>query len=173
MAVAIHLIVLHLHTRCLTIIRLEPPVSKVLPMSLDDHNPEGYYKGEDEGHIGVARAFEKLTSKSNLDRALDACPKIRVLMVGGAGVGKTTALNVIFPQTVKTNPAGSEIRGTHDIDTSYTSDDRLYNRYIIHDSQGLQAGTGNELKTAVDFVKKRNAMSDIQENVHAIWSVTR
>lgn len=134
-----------------------------------DNELPGYYAGEKEGHLAIEDIYEKLVRKTKMDKALEACPKIRILMFGSAGAGKTTTLNYLFPHTKNDNPSHDQMRGNHDIRKAYTSDDAEYNRCIIHDSRGTQAGQDGELEIAKAFVKECNAKPDIRDHVHAIW----
>lgn len=85
-------------------------------------------------------------------------------MIGKAGVGKSSLLRETFGVDVKVE---HETRGTADINKGFPS--QRDNRFILHDSMGFEAGEEVNFKLADDFLTRRREMSDVKEQIHAIW----
>lgn len=41
--------------------------------------------------------------------------------------------------------------------------------YVFHDSRGFEAGATGEVDTVRDFIRKRVARENLDEQLHAIW----
>ena len=46
-------------------------------------------------------------------------------------------------------------------------------RFVLHDSQGFEHGEGENFKNVIDFLKDRKDMSNVRNQVHAVWYVYR
>lgn len=57
--------------------------------------------------------------------------------------------------------------GKADIEEEIFSEDNQ--QFVLHDSQGFEAGEEDNLKIVRDFIDKRNRMPDIKDKLHAIW----
>jgi len=58
--------------------------------------------------------------------------------------------------------------GNANIDYEYTSPDNP--RFILHDSQGFEAGSTNHWETVEKFLRHKNSPNTpLNERVHAIW----
>ena len=42
-------------------------------------------------------------------------------------------------------------------------------RFVVHDSEGFEAGQDDEYRVVVDFIKSRGRNRDVNERLHAIW----
>ncbi|THZ41391.1 hypothetical protein D6C87_05756 [Aureobasidium pullulans] len=89
----------------------------------------------------------------------------RILVCGRTGVGKSTLINKVFgvPMTIESHLK----QGDHDINEAFESD--KHPGIIIHDSRGFQAGDTKELDQFEKFIKKRSAVDNPKESLHAIW----
>ncbi|THZ23904.1 hypothetical protein D6C90_09289, partial [Aureobasidium pullulans] len=89
----------------------------------------------------------------------------RILVCGRTGVGKSTLINKVFgvPMTIESHMK----QGDHDINEAFESD--KHPGIIIHDSRGFQAGDTKELDQFEKFIKKRSAVDNPKESLHAIW----
>ncbi|THW54725.1 hypothetical protein D6D20_09997, partial [Aureobasidium pullulans] len=101
---------------------------------------------------------------------LEAAPQgdvkaCRILVCGRTGVGKSTLINKVFgvPMTIESHMK----QGDHDINEAFESD--KHPGIIIHDSRGFQAGDTKELDQFEKFIKKRSAVDNPKESLHAIW----
>ncbi|KAI6008036.1 hypothetical protein EDC04DRAFT_2907339 [Pisolithus marmoratus] len=97
-------------------------------------------------------------------RVIPQVPRFRLLIVGKAGVGKSTLLNRVFG--VETVHVAQDRPGEADIEKEFTSphDDR----FIFHDSRGFEPGDSGNYETVMSFIKRRR-MPDIKDQLHAVW----
>lgn len=42
-------------------------------------------------------------------------------------------------------------------------------RFVVHDSLGFEAGDEDNMEIVKEFVAKRQAMPDMQDQLHAVW----
>ncbi|KAG9036447.1 hypothetical protein FRB95_008745 [Tulasnella sp. JGI-2019a] len=105
--------------------------------------------------------------------------RIRILIMGTAGVGKTTILQKICSETdtpIVRNPEGEVIsspdslvpttaRGLHDINLEITYPSRP--GFVFHDSRGIECGSANELNEMREFLIQR--AKNATNAIHVIW----
>ncbi|KAK7063391.1 G domain-containing protein [Favolaschia claudopus] len=100
------------------------------------------------------------------DKILAKCPKLRVLVVGKSGTGKSSLINHVFG--IKQQVVSHQARGVCNINDEITSPDN--SRLILHDSMGFEPGQATNLQNAIDFLKARSAENvAIQDQVHVVW----
>ncbi|KAG9039783.1 hypothetical protein FRB95_007210 [Tulasnella sp. JGI-2019a] len=105
--------------------------------------------------------------------------RVRILIMGAAGVGKTTILRKICSETetpIVRDSNGQEIselpslvptteRGLHDINLEITYPSRP--GFVFHDSRGLECGSEKELNEIREFLVQR--ANNERDAVHVIW----
>ncbi|KIJ41354.1 hypothetical protein M422DRAFT_31745 [Sphaerobolus stellatus SS14] len=93
------------------------------------------------------------------------CPRLRILVVGKSGAGKSALINAVFGSDV--TPVVDKVPGDHDIEKELTlaSNDRI----IIHDSKGFEGGEEKNLQKVFDFIDRRSKMPALKDQIHAIW----
>lgn len=58
-------------------------------------------------------------------------------------------------------------RGIHNIEKEMEfKDNKLF---IVHDSEGFEAGQEDEFQVVVNFIQSRSLKENINERLHAIW----
>ncbi|KAG2053118.1 hypothetical protein BDR06DRAFT_1009001 [Suillus hirtellus] len=94
---------------------------------------------------------------------LENCPRFRLLVIGNAGVGKSTLIRQAF----KVNEHIAEYdSGEADINQEFTAPEN--ERFVVHDSRGFEAGDSENFAIAKDFIKRRRNMP-LQDKIHAVW----
>ncbi|KAJ7018971.1 hypothetical protein C8F04DRAFT_1149193, partial [Mycena alexandri] len=94
------------------------------------------------------------------------CPRVRILVVGKSGAGKSALINAVFGVAGAT-AVSHRTPGKHDINKplSFPENDRI----IIHDSQGFEAGEEVNIEKVFEFIDSRSKMSALADQLHAIW----
>ncbi|KAI9431702.1 hypothetical protein H4582DRAFT_1858678 [Lactarius indigo] len=112
----------------------------------------------------------------------------RILVIGRANAGKTTLLkrvcntteepciydeksNSLFsnhPMEIQLEPTSE--RGIHDIDRPFAFASNP--QFIFHDSPGFETGDESQLKKVQSFIEKRARATNVDDQLHAIWSLS-
>ncbi|KAJ7225085.1 hypothetical protein C8J57DRAFT_1252932 [Mycena rebaudengoi] len=108
--------------------------------------------------------------------------EFRVLILGRANAGKTTILERVAAGGAAVSEAevrrqgellpaqmikGQSERGLHNVDDEIRFPSRP--GFVFHDSRGVESGSAEELETLQQFVENRSSVTDIHEQLHAIW----
>ncbi|KAJ7866354.1 hypothetical protein B0H13DRAFT_2281467 [Mycena leptocephala] len=89
----------------------------------------------------------------------------RILVVGKAGVGKSSLIHYAFGVTTTIS---AESRGVCKIDDELVSEQNPL--FVLHDSMGFEHGQEENLKEAKQFLERRSGSRvPIHDRVHAIW----
>ncbi|KAF8711487.1 hypothetical protein AX14_013264 [Amanita brunnescens Koide BX004] len=92
-------------------------------------------------------------------------PRIRILLVGRSGVGKSALINAIFKAPladVQDNQAGAA-----DINNGFTSP---HNKHLIlHESKGYEPGEEETFRILEKFISEQTRKQSPAERLHAIW----
>jgi len=54
-----------------------------------------------------------------------------------------------------------------DINTEIIPTNNEY--FVLHDSQGFEHGEGDNFSIVKEFIETRSAMTDVKDQIHAIW----
>ncbi|KAJ6512357.1 hypothetical protein DFH09DRAFT_1197268 [Mycena vulgaris] len=96
------------------------------------------------------------------------CPRLRILVMGKSGAGKSALINAVFGVEGAT-AVSHRTPGKHDINLPLTfpGNDRI----VIHDSQGFEGGEGSDanIQKVLDFIDLRSKQPALSDQLHAIW----
>ncbi|KAI0317601.1 hypothetical protein OF83DRAFT_123205 [Amylostereum chailletii] len=98
---------------------------------------------------------------------LRQCPRLRILVLGKTGAGKSKLINHVFGVDVTAHDPESRTPGDHDIDKELKSDKN--HGFVLHDSKGFESGEEENLNTVLAFIKRRSEMLALHDRLHAIW----
>ncbi|KIK33038.1 hypothetical protein CY34DRAFT_100375 [Suillus luteus UH-Slu-Lm8-n1] len=96
---------------------------------------------------------------------LQICPRFRLLVIGKTGVGKSSLIQQAFG--INEVHVSEHRRGEADIDKEFIAPENQ--RFVLHDSQGFEAGDSDCFITAKDFIDRRRKMPDLRDKIHAVW----
>ncbi|KAH9014480.1 hypothetical protein EDB84DRAFT_1277657 [Lactarius hengduanensis] len=105
--------------------------------------------------------------------------RFRVLIIGRANAGKTTILQRVCDTTGSPiiYRGNEEVRGPTFLSAimrgEHTIDDELMfsndDRYVFHDSRGIESGGTEELGILQEFIRRKCAERRLADRLHAIW----
>ncbi|KAF8135881.1 hypothetical protein K438DRAFT_1882461 [Mycena galopus ATCC 62051] len=99
-------------------------------------------------------------------KMLDECPRLRVLVVGKSGVGKSSLIYSIFGVDMKS--VSHNEPGICDIETEITSTQNP--RFVAHDSMGFEPGQTKNFEIVKHFLKSRSGDEmSVKDRLHVIW----
>ncbi|KAN0129085.1 hypothetical protein V8E53_013081 [Lactarius tabidus] len=102
--------------------------------------------------------------------------QFRVLFIGRANAGKTSILQrvcettespTIYRGNKEVTLTPSMNRGEHCIDDELVFSN--HEGYVFHDSQGIEAGDEDKLKTLKEFIRRKCGEKRLGDRLHAIW----
>ncbi|KAG1898888.1 uncharacterized protein F5891DRAFT_442436 [Suillus fuscotomentosus] len=92
------------------------------------------------------------------------CPRFRILVIGKAGVGKSSLISQAFG--VEKDMVAHDRPGQADIDQELISPRNK--RFVLHDSKGFEPGDEDNFKIVRDFIDRRRNMTQ-EHQLHAVW----
>ncbi|KAG1810388.1 uncharacterized protein HD556DRAFT_49062 [Suillus plorans] len=92
------------------------------------------------------------------------CPRFRILVIGKAGVGKSSLISQVFG--VEKEIVAHDKPGQADINKEFIS--LRNNKFVLHDSKGFEPGDEDNLKKVQDFIDRRREMPP-EDQLHAVW----
>jgi GTPase SAR1 family protein len=143
----------------------------VITISLDPREVL-YGANEEDGKQLYRKAERKVevvigiqSLPSTVSEIMASCSRFRVLIIGEAGVGKSSLINKVF------GVAGVDVsdttRGQASIDQEYIAPDNQH--FIVHDSCGFEAADQQNLTTVRNFISGRRCKRDLKDQLHAVW----
>ncbi|KAG6326279.1 hypothetical protein ID866_12810 [Astraeus odoratus] len=104
------------------------------------------------------------------EKVINRCPRLRVLVIGKVVLDFRT-LTRYFPDDLHTDIYAQQEkdnqRGNAEIDKEIVSPSN--NRFVLHDSNGFEAGDKGKYQTVTGFITARNNCQDVRDKLHAIW----
>ncbi|KAI6122320.1 hypothetical protein EV401DRAFT_2070153 [Pisolithus croceorrhizus] len=93
------------------------------------------------------------------------CLRFRILVIGQAGVGKSTLIQRAFG-IEQASPSHTR-PGKTDIEKEFIPPQ--INRFILHDSQGFEAGIDYSDVLVKKFIVRRKMQQHVKDRLHAVW----
>lgn len=168
-AVTTERVFLSVHCQCHTMgVFLRKPIVKfslnrkdVLSNAVDHDGQREYWTTK--GKITVVITISQLQSTSS--DILQICPRFRLLVIGKTGVGKSSLIQQAFK--INEVHVSEHRRGEADIDREFVAPENK--RFVLHDSEGFEAGDSRCFAIAKDFIDRRRKMPKLQDKIHAVW----
>jgi len=103
--------------------------------------------------------------KRTLDDIIKEVERFRILIIGRAGVGKSSLINCVFG----INNARVEDKkvGEADIEKEFVSTQNQY--FVLHDSKGFEPGDISNFEIVRKFVEDRSKKQLLKERIHGLW----
>ncbi|KAF8257001.1 hypothetical protein EI94DRAFT_1709805 [Lactarius quietus] len=105
------------------------------------------------------------TEERTLDDIIKEVERFRILVIGRAGIGKSSLINHIFG--IKLAPVEDNQAGYAEIEREFKSDEN--NLFVLHDSKGFEPGDLENFKTVSNFIKDRLKKPLLKDRIHGIW----
>ncbi|KAH8813878.1 hypothetical protein DL96DRAFT_1625583 [Flagelloscypha sp. PMI_526] len=102
---------------------------------------------------------------STFDDIIRQCSKVRLLVVGKTGVGKTSLLKKVFG--VDSLNVSHNTRGESDVNAEITSPSNQY--FVCHDPRGYEPGDDSIYNELEAFILDRLRRKQLGERIHIIW----
>ncbi|KAF7345917.1 G domain-containing protein [Mycena venus] len=133
--------------------------SPVLALALDSHPPP-------LARLVITMAPETLPPLTK--EILAKCPRLRVLVAGKSGVGKSSLISYAFGVDRESTSVAHGQRGKCDINDEIVSEQN--SRLVLHDSIGYEPGHKENFKIVSTFLKSRSGNHiALPDRVHVIW----
>ncbi|KAF8549884.1 hypothetical protein OG21DRAFT_1488196 [Imleria badia] len=134
-----------------------------VPIDINLRDIESYRKKARNVEVVVAGHIQPLLATTT--PIIEACSQFRLLIIGNAGVGKSSLINKVFG--VDDVNTSTNTRGAANIDQEFVSPKN--ERFVVHDSLGFEAGDERNIAIVKDFVARRKAKPGLKDQLHAIW----
>ncbi|KAJ7208525.1 hypothetical protein GGX14DRAFT_395676 [Mycena pura] len=168
-------------------LRSEPGKRDLLGYNLDRSSQKTTHSGPQKRAIDIDNSSPALAGWLQVrmaaeypppatDEILKACPRLRVLVVGNTGVGKSSLISHAFGIPVDVNirsgPSSVSIspreQGQCKIDDEIMAPENPL--FVLHDSMGFVPGDENNYQLVEQFLQDRNASErQLADRVHIIW----
>ncbi|KAG1721990.1 uncharacterized protein EDB91DRAFT_1256276 [Suillus paluster] len=96
---------------------------------------------------------------------LEICPRFRLLVIGKTGVGKSSLIHQAFK--IDEVHVSGHSRGVADINREFVAPQN--GRFVLHDSEGFEAGDSASFAAAKEFIDCRRKMPALKDKIHAVW----
>ncbi|KAG1778244.1 hypothetical protein EV702DRAFT_1094974 [Suillus placidus] len=127
-----------------------------------DHDGQREYRTTKEKMTVVITISQLQSTSSDI---LQICPRFRLLVIGKTGVGKSSLIQQAFK--INEVHVSEHRRGEADIDKEFIAPEN--ERFVLHDSQGFEAGDSSCFTIAKHFIDRRRKMPKLQDKIHAVW----
>ncbi|KAH8813370.1 hypothetical protein DL96DRAFT_1625896 [Flagelloscypha sp. PMI_526] len=117
----------------------------------------------------MSASLEQPSLESTFDAIVKECGRIRLLVVGKTGVGKTSLIKSIFK--VDSLQVSQDTRGQTKIHEEIVSSQNDY--FVVHDSMGYEPGDELIFNELQGFIQDRSMRESLPERIHIIWLCIR
>ncbi|KAE9389866.1 hypothetical protein BT96DRAFT_1024864 [Gymnopus androsaceus JB14] len=100
-----------------------------------------------------------------VEEIIEEADRIRILVVGKSGVGKTSLIKKIF--NVANLNVSHDRAGVSNIEEEIKSNQN--DRFVAHDSEGYEPGEESKFEALQRFIEKRRSEVKLANKVHVIW----
>ncbi|KAF8258741.1 hypothetical protein EI94DRAFT_1814686 [Lactarius quietus] len=114
-------------------------------------------------------SYPPSTEERTLDDIIKEVERFRILVIGRAGVGKSSLINRVFGLKRKQElaPVEDNQAGYAEIEREFVSNDNEL--FVLHDSKGFEPGDLENFKTVSNFIKDRLQKPLLKDRIHGIW----
>jgi len=106
-----------------------------------------------------------LEPERTLDDIIKEVQRFRILVIGRAGVGKSSLINRIFGINIA-HSKGREA-GYLDIEREFQSEEN--GLLVLHDSEGFEPGQLENYITVRRFIEERSMKPLLKDRIHCLW----
>ncbi|KAG0708371.1 kinase-like domain-containing protein [Suillus ampliporus] len=111
----------------------------------------------------VARGTEQL--QPTCGDILQIGPRFRLLVIGNAEAGKSSLIKHAF----KINEVEVSEYGRHKVDVNRELIAPENGQFVLHDSDGFEAGDSSRFEVVKEFLDRRRKMPELTDKIHAVW----
>jgi len=109
------------------------------------------------------------TEERTLNDIINEVERFRILVIGRAGVGKSSLINRVFglKPGQELAPVEDHVAGDAVIAREFVSEENKH--FVLHDSKGFEPGQLENFEIVRKFVEERSKKPLLKDRIHGIW----